>query len=55
MTATTAPGWVGVPDHASALVELRAGTIACASGGCHGYAHPMTKLGRELLADGGAP
>lgn len=51
---TTAPRWAAVPDHASSLVAVREGTLACASGGCHGFAHPMTKLGKELLPDGGA-
>ena len=45
---TTAPGWLTVGDHASALEEVRRGTVSCASAGCHGYAHPMTKLGKEL-------
>lgn len=53
--STTAPRWLTIGDHASSLEEVRAGTTACASPGCHGYAHPMTKLGKELLVDGGAP
>jgi cytochrome c-type protein NapC len=35
--------WLRVPDHASSLDEVRAGRISCASGGCHGYAHPFDK------------
>jgi nitrate/TMAO reductase-like tetraheme cytochrome c subunit len=35
--------WLRVPDHVSALDEVRAGRISCASGGCHGYAHPFDK------------
>ena len=48
---TTAPRWLRVPDHASALDQVRAGTVSCASPGCHGYAHPVTKLGKELPLD----
>jgi cytochrome c-type protein NapC len=50
---TTAPGWSKIGDHASSLAELRTGKLSCASPGCHGYAHPSTKLGKELLPDGG--
>jgi NapC/NirT cytochrome c family protein len=35
--------WLRVPDHAASLDEVRAGRISCASGGCHGYAHPFDK------------
>jgi nitrate/TMAO reductase-like tetraheme cytochrome c subunit len=35
--------WQKVPDHASALDELRSGRVSCASAGCHGFAHPFTK------------
>lgn len=52
---TTTPSWKAVPVHASALPNVRSGELSCASPGCHGYAHPGTKLGKELLADGGAP
>lgn len=50
---TTAPQWLSVGDHASSLAAVRDGTVSCASPGCHGYAHPMTKIGKELL-DAGA-
>jgi hypothetical protein len=36
------------PDHKSALQDLRDGRIACASGGCHGFAHPFTKTAEQL-------
>lgn len=49
---TNAPRWNSVPDHASSLEEVRNGTISCASPGCHGFAHPVTKLGKELTMDG---
>lgn len=51
---TTAPRWVAIGDHASSLSKVRDGSLSCASAGCHGYAHPATKLGKELLEDGGA-
>jgi cytochrome c-type protein NapC len=51
---TTAPRWSSVPDHASSLAAVREGKMSCASAGCHGFAHPSTKLGKELLPDGGA-
>ncbi|MBX3197869.1 MAG: NapC/NirT family cytochrome c [Labilithrix sp.] len=47
---TTAPRWLSIGDHASSLEAVRSGTVSCASAGCHGYAHPMTKLGKELDA-----
>ena len=61
--------WLSVPDHHAALADVRAGKISCASGGCHGFAHPYTKTDQELSVaaqtvhvratfaslDGGAP
>ena len=41
--------WGKVPDHAASLDEVRAGRIGCASGGCHGFAHPATKPDEELV------
>ncbi len=35
--------WNKVPDHASSIDDVRAGRVSCASSGCHGYAHPITK------------
>ena len=46
--STTAPRWSSVPDHASSLALVRDGTLSCASAGCHNYAHPITKKGKEL-------
>jgi cytochrome c-type protein NapC len=40
----TAPQWLAVGDHASSLEAIRSGAVGCASPGCHGYAHPMTKI-----------
>jgi nitrate/TMAO reductase-like tetraheme cytochrome c subunit len=51
---TTAPGWLTVGDHASSLPQVRSGQVSCVSAGCHGYAHPMTKIGREIPKGGGA-
>jgi cytochrome c-type protein NapC len=45
---TKAPRWLAVGDHASSLEGVRRGTVGCASPGCHGYAHPTTKIGKEL-------
>lgn len=54
--------WNKVPDHRSSLQEVRAGRISCASGGCHGHAHPFSKppasavpAGSALPPPGGAP
>lgn len=45
--STYGPTWNEVGDHASALAALRAGTVSCASEGCHGPAHPFSKLARR--------
>lgn len=42
--STTAEVWKGVPDHLSLKKELDESKVSCASAGCHGYAHPFTKL-----------
>jgi len=47
---TTAPRWGKIPDHASSLAGVREGKMSCASPGCHGFAHPITKVGKELDA-----
>jgi cytochrome c-type protein NapC len=41
--STQNPSWNAVGDHASTLDKLRAGTVSCASEGCHGPAHPFSK------------
>ena len=33
--------WLAVPDHRAPLEAERAGTLSCASEGCHGFAHPF--------------
>jgi len=35
--------WLKAPDHMSSLADVRAGRMSCASAGCNGFAHPMTK------------
>jgi nitrate/TMAO reductase-like tetraheme cytochrome c subunit len=40
---TTAKGWRRVPDHESLKAQLDANKVSCASGGCHGFAHPFSK------------
>ena len=50
---TTAPGWSKVADHAGLVDELRNGTVGCVGEGCHGPAHPWSKVrpfvaGKEL-------
>jgi len=45
---TTAPRWLSIGDHASSLEGVRSGAVSCASPGCHGFAHPMTKTAEEL-------
>jgi nitrate/TMAO reductase-like tetraheme cytochrome c subunit len=41
---TTAQVWRRVPDHESLRAELESNRVSCASAGCHGFAHPFTKL-----------
>ena len=42
--------WLRLPDHKSALDDVRTGRMSCASGGCHGFAHPFWKPSDELDA-----
>jgi cytochrome c-type protein NapC len=41
---TTAQVWRSVPDHGALRVELDSNRVSCASAGCHGFAHPSSKL-----------
>ncbi len=43
---TSAPGWAAVGDHAALLDEMRTGKVGCVGEGCHGPAHPFSKVGR---------
>lgn len=53
--STENPTWNKVGDHASTLVEVRAGTLSCASAGCHGAAHPFSHaIHEQQKAKGGA-
>jgi cytochrome c-type protein NapC len=40
--------WLRLPDHKSALDDVRSGRLSCASGGCHGFAHPFWKPAGEI-------
>lgn len=40
---TTGSGWRRIPDHQALKAELDANRVSCASGGCHGFAHPFSK------------
>jgi cytochrome c-type protein NapC len=42
--STEAPGWSRIGDHKSLLEQVRAGTVSCASNGCHGPAHPFAEV-----------
>lgn len=41
---TSAPGWAAVGDHAGLVDELRTGKVGCVGEGCHGPAHPWSKV-----------
>src|ERR1044071_4052969 len=41
--STEGTSWNAIKDHASILDRVRAGTVSCASSGCHGPAHPFSK------------
>jgi cytochrome c-type protein NapC len=41
--STIGPSWNAVKDHVSLVDRVRAGTVSCASEGCHGPAHPFSK------------
>jgi len=41
---TTAKVWRSVPDHEALRAELDSNRVSCASAGCHGFAHPFSKL-----------
>ena len=42
--STETPRWGGVPEHQASKELTRAGTLSCASAGCHGPAHPMSRV-----------
>lgn len=41
--STEGPSWNAIGDHRSLLDRVRAGSVSCASEGCHGPAHPFSK------------
>lgn len=45
------PMWRDVPEHESAIHIIETGKVTCASDGCHGPAHPFSKLGRVKKGD----
>ena len=47
----TLDDWSSVAEHVALEEELQRNTVSCASGGCHGYAHPFSKPDGER-ADG---
>lgn len=44
--STETPAFLRVRDHKSALESIRAGEVGCASKGCHGPAHPFSKIAK---------
>jgi nitrate/TMAO reductase-like tetraheme cytochrome c subunit len=42
--------WRRVPEHEALKAELDSNAVSCASAGCHGFAHPFTKVAK--VADG---
>jgi hypothetical protein len=52
--STHGPTWNEIGDHASTLDDVRSGKVSCASEGCHGPAHPFSKVARKRHAVGAA-
>lgn len=44
--STRGPSWNAVAEHASLGDRVRGGEPSCTSAGCHGPAHPFSKIGR---------
>jgi cytochrome c-type protein NapC len=51
--STETPLWNQIGDHASTRDRLQAGTVSCASEGCHGPSHPFAQAAQRR-ADGAA-
>jgi cytochrome c-type protein NapC len=47
--STEGPLWTKVKDHASALDQVRDGSVSCASAGCHGPAHPFSRQSQQAV------
>lgn len=45
--STTTQGFKAVNDHKGIDADLMADRVSCASAGCHGPAHPFSKLGKK--------
>ena len=45
--STENPIFSGLKDHASTLDRIRNGEVSCASEGCHGPAHPFSKVRKQ--------
>jgi len=45
--STSTQIWRDQPDHAGMELELRTGEVGCIGEGCHGPAHPFSKVGRD--------
>jgi len=52
--STDAADWSQVGEHVAALKEIRSGQVSCASEGCHGPAHPFSKLAKKRAAEAAA-
>jgi cytochrome c-type protein NapC len=52
---TSLSDWRRVPEHESLKNELISNKVSCASAGCHGYAHPFTKLEQPKQGSRPAP
>lgn len=53
--STTAPSWRALPDHRGLAAGLAKGEVDCMGGGCHGPAHPWSKVGRPGYDSEGKP
>jgi NapC/NirT cytochrome c family, N-terminal region len=42
--------WAKEAEHRGLVEEVRADKVACASGGCHGFAHPFTKSPEDMAS-----
>ncbi|MGE5185326.1 MAG: NapC/NirT family cytochrome c [Acidobacteriota bacterium] len=47
--STENPGWMNVKEHASLLDRVRSNAVSCASEGCHGPAHPFSKVAPKAV------
>ena len=45
--STTGKAWNAIGDHQGLVEELRTDAVGCTSDGCHGPAHPFSKVGKR--------